>query len=350
MRELPALDLVTDRAGVVVQERPVVSLSAWLADALRGIVESYRVLQVMTPRTTRITPAVRSMLPPGSSRWVVREPSGDEFYDGLSGSVLLWDGEQFVPANDDDGLPVRSATFGQEQPGLGAQLLVHLRVRHAAAAATMLGAACATLAEGLTGAEPSGWGTAEPVTQPWREADLTAFARGRAPKSTWLTVSGAAGDDTRPLLGTIEVRRVPSGVDEYVAVYVGFAPEEKLPIGALPQIVDDLAGRFTLVSFLAQLLPGRRDLTFAPYWTGFPRPLGVAVGDEAVAPAGLGSALDPPGDDVRAVGVGSPASPGVYYPLRGEQDDNGWYRYRRVMSHLGVPNEVFQPEGSPEAS
>lgn len=343
----PALEYVGERAGLLVQNRPVVSLSAWLADALRSVTQSHRALYLITPSTSRITAPIRFILPIGGSRWVVREPAGDDCYDGLSGARLRWNGEQYERVVDEEkGETVRSPTFLTEPSGLGRQLIVNLRVRHAATTSTVLGGACAKLAEALSGARPAGWGTAEPVSQPWRESDITAFARRRAPKPTWFVVGGGGGaDGARPLLGSIEVRRVPSGLDEYISLYIGYGPDEPLPTDDLPAIVDDLAGSFTVVTLVAQVVSGRRDLTYTPHWTGFPRPLGLLAGNEAVSAVGLGQALAPPGD-VIGIGVGDAIAPCVYYPLRGDADDEGWYRFRQVMGHLGADDDgVGVPDG-----
>ncbi|MQA81744.1 MAG: hypothetical protein GEV10_25270 [Streptosporangiales bacterium] len=335
----PALEYVGERAGLLVQNRPVVSLSAWLSDALRSVTTSHRALYIITPSTSRITPPIRFLLPIGGSRWVVREPDGDECYDGLSGARLHWNGEQYQPVVGEKEQAVRSPTFLTEQPGLGRQLIVNLRVRHAATTSTVLGGACAMLAEALSGARPAGWGTAEPVSQSWRESDITAFARRRAPKPTWFVIGGGGGSDgARPLLGSIEVHRVPSGLDEHIALYVGYGPDEPLPTDDLPAIVDDLASAFTVVTLVAQFVSGRRDLTYTPHWSGFPRPLGLLAGNEAVSAVGLGQALAPP-RDVTGIGVGDALAPGVYYPLRGDADDEGWFRFKRVLKHLGVDDD-----------
>lgn len=342
----PALEHVGERAGLLVQNRPVVSLSAWLADALRSVTQSHRSLYIITPSTSRITPPIRFILPIGGSRWVVREPEGDDCYDGLSGARLQWNGEQYQPVLDEEKAAVRSPTFLTEQPGLGRQLIVNLRVRHAATTSTVLGGACAMLAEALSGAPPAGWATSEPVSQPWRESDITAFARRRAPKPTWLVVGGGGGaEGARPLLGSIEVHRVPSGLDEHISLYVGYGPDEPLPTDDLPAVVDELASKFTVVTLVAQAVSGRRDLTYPPHWLGVPRPLGLLAGNEAVSGVGLGQALAPPGD-VTGIGVGNALAPGVYYPLGGDTDDQGWYRFSQVMSHLGIDGGgVAAPDG-----
>lgn len=331
----PAVDLVTERVGVVLQDRPVVSLSAWLSDAIRAVSDDNRALQVVTPATSRLTMALRLKLMHPDSRWVVREPDGGGYYDGLTGVVLGWDGERFAPTLDENGEGTVSPSFAREPSGLGWQLLVTARVRHAATASTVVGGAVAALVEELTGASPAGWGTAEPVSQPWREADLTVFARNRAPAPTWLTIVGSTGEGVRPMVGSVETHRVPSGLDEAMTVCVSYPDHGELPVDSLSAAVDRLAGEYGLVSFLAQAVRGPRDLTSVPHWVGLPAPVGVAVGQDGVRGVGLEVALAPP--DQKAIGIGGAEAPGVYYPLGDGRDQAGWTRYVALLEHLGVP-------------
>lgn len=41
--------MLTDKAAVVLQDRPVVPMTSWLSEVLRATVESERSLQIVTP-------------------------------------------------------------------------------------------------------------------------------------------------------------------------------------------------------------------------------------------------------------------------------------------------------------
>ena len=58
----PAIDLRTDKVVVIMQDRPVVGMSAWLVDALAAAEAADLGVQLVTPATTRLTFAVRSTL------------------------------------------------------------------------------------------------------------------------------------------------------------------------------------------------------------------------------------------------------------------------------------------------
>ncbi|HZA80953.1 MAG TPA: DUF6177 family protein, partial [Actinomycetes bacterium] len=92
----PAVDVVTGRVAVVLQDRPVVPLTAWLADAARQCAGSGRGLQVVTPPGSRLTTPLRFALDGPDTRWVVRD-GGGSCHDGLTGRLLHWDGGAFVP-------------------------------------------------------------------------------------------------------------------------------------------------------------------------------------------------------------------------------------------------------------
>ena len=133
------------------------------------------------------------------------------------------------------------------------------------------------LAEVLTGGPPLGWGTAEPVTRPWRRRELTAFARGRAPEPSRIVVVGGL----RPLQGVVEVERTASGVEETVTTYVGYSSGEAPPVVALEEGLARLAAECTVVSMFATWAPGHRDLLHEPRWCGTPTPVLLALGPEA---------------------------------------------------------------------
>src|SRR5205823_1085904 len=89
----PAADALTPKAMVILQDRPVVAFTKWLADGLRLCSETRRGLQVVTGPDSRITVPLRLVLTGQNTHWVVRADGG--YYDGLSGVPLVWDGSAF---------------------------------------------------------------------------------------------------------------------------------------------------------------------------------------------------------------------------------------------------------------
>ena len=326
----PAVDVVTGRAGVVLQDRPVVPFSAWLADAVRVCAASGRGLQVVTPPSSRLTTPLRLALDGPDTRWVVRDATGATCYDGLSGRRLEWDGDAFVPApaGPDHG-PALAPEFADRSGTAGRRLLLEVRLRHPATATARLGGALETLCAALTGQPPRGWGTAEPATEPWDRDDLTAFARRRAPAPTLLVVVGGG---RRPAVGTVRVSRAAAGVDEAVTLVVG-GPGEA-PLEALPEVAEAVAAGEPLVSVLVQVCPGRADATWEPRLAGLPVPVGLAVGADEVAHLGLDHALAAPVPLARR--LGAPDRPAVWFHLGDGTTPAGWDRLAAVLQHVGA--------------
>jgi hypothetical protein len=324
----PAVDVVTGRVAVVLQERPLVPLSAWLADAARHCAGSGRGLQVVTPPGSRLTTPLRFALDGPDTRWVVRDGAG-ACHDGLTGRRLHWDGGAFVPTPaGPGGGPVLAPGFADRDATAARRLVLDVRLRHPATATARLGGALEALCVTLTGEPPRGWGTAEPATEPWDRDGLTAFARRRAPAPTLLV---AVGGDGRPAVGTVRVSRAASGVDEAVTLVVGGAGEA--PLAALTRAAEALAAAQPLVSLLAQVSPGPADTTWEPRLAGLPVPTGMAVGADEVARLGLAHALAAPVPVAHRLGPA--ARPAVWFHLGDGTTPAGWERLTALMAHLG---------------
>lgn len=314
----PTIDVLSERVAVVIQNRPVVSFSSWLADALRACTEAERGLQILTPAGSRLTMPLRLVLSGPNSRWVVRDPAGG-FYDGLAGTVLAWDGSAFVPDGE-----VRLAPFFTREvvPG-SCQVMVSATVRHPATETLCLGGIAEVLCRELTGAPPGGWGTSEPMGTPWQPEVLTALCRERAPGSTWIAFVGEPGAVHRAV-GTVQVSRVTSGVEEAVTIVAG---DYRDPPDA--RALAELVGRgFSLVTLLAQAAPGRADLTTEPRWTGLPAPLGMAIGAAALPE------IDPAA--VRA-SAGRPFGAGFWFELGSGRRPAEWENFTGLMEALHGP-------------
>ncbi|HZE32045.1 MAG TPA: DUF6177 family protein, partial [Actinoallomurus sp.] len=327
----PAVDVVTDKVAVVIQERSVVPLSSWLVDAASACAKAGQGLQILTPADARITPALRATLAGPGSRWVVREPDDTGFFDGLSGVPLAWDGSAFeiLPEQAKAG---PSPTFAQPVPDLGSQLLLDLKVLHEASADLVLGRSVETLARVLCGGAPTGWGIAEPAVNPWERAELTELCHRRSPRSTWLMFTGSG---ERRLIGSTLVSRVTSGVKEEITFLSGHGPEEEPPLALLAELAGEFAYEGVLLSMTAQRTRGRADLTYPARWCGVPAPVGLAIGAEGVQEIGLEYALSAPAEGHL---IGPERAPAVWYTLGDGQDPEAWSSFSDLLKHL-------RPEG-----
>ncbi len=237
----PVVDLVTEHVALVILDRPVIGLSALLIDAAKTAQRAGRDIQLLTRRTNRITDAVRTQLLTGpNARWVILTGPGGSTYDGLNGVRLRWEGGLFVQ----DVAAGVEPDISSDRPDLRAQLRVRARVRPPAG--TRLGDAAAFLFSRLAGAPPAGWGSEEPVTQPWNTEALTRFCDRRFPRPTWLCIAGQTRPDLYRAMGSLEARPLSTGLEERITVTVS-----RPGVPRLRPVVDALASRFGLLSLQA---------------------------------------------------------------------------------------------------
>lgn len=332
----PAVDVLTDKVAVIIQDRPVVAMTAWLSDALRAAANAELGLQIVTPAGTRLSPAVRSSLPGWPSRWVVQDEK-DGYYDGLSGAVLEWRNGLFVTVESPDATPQDPHTpvadsFKKDVEDTGErQLAISFRAVHPADDRLVLGGALESVWREITGEPPAGWGTQEPANLPWSLRQLTDVAHERSPDSTWLV---AVGTPERPGLATVRISRTEAGVEEDVTLAFGYGPGEEVPTDAVRRAAEVLATRHDLQSMLVQLRKARRDLSVPPRFEGPGVPFAFVLGAEEVRAM--------PGDRARRtplaqapVPLGPRTRPALYYPLPGDPGDmSGWADFERLMRHL----------------
>ncbi|MFB6988776.1 MULTISPECIES: DUF6177 family protein [unclassified Streptomyces] len=331
----PAVDALTDKVAVVIQDRPVIAMTAWLSDAFRAAANAELGLQIVTSPGVTLSPAVRNSLSGWPSRWVVQDEK-DGYYDGLSGAVLRWQNGLFSPVEAADPVPgdprTPVAAAYQKVANTGErQLAVSFRTVHPADDRLVLGGALESVWRELTGGAPAGWGTAEPANLPWSLRRLTDVAHERAPEPTWLVV---VGSPDRPGLATVRISRTKAGVEEDVTLAFGYGPDEEPPLDALPRTAEILATRHHLQSMLIQLRKARRDLAVPPRFEGPGVPLAFVLGAEEVR--------EMPGDRARRtplseppVQLGPSSRPSLYYPLPGDPSDlSGWQDFERLMRHL----------------
>lgn len=331
----PAIDALTDKVAVVIQDRPVVAMTAWLSDAFRATADAELGLQIVTSPGTTLSPAVRNSLTGWPSRWVVQDER-DGYYDGLSGAVLRWQNGMFAPVEaadatpDDPRTPV-AASFKEFADTGERQLAISFRTVHPADDRLVLGGALEAVWRELTGKPPAGWGTAEPANLPWSLRQLTDVAHDRSPAPTWVVV---VGSPDRPGLATVRISRTTGGVEEDVTLAFGYGAGEEPPVDALPRVAEILATRHHLQSMLIQIRKARRDLAVPPRFEGPGVPVAFVLGAEEVR--------EMPGDRARRtplseppVQLGPKTRPALYYPLPGDPSDlSGWQDFERLMRHL----------------
>jgi hypothetical protein len=330
----PAVDFLTDRVAVVMQDRPVVPLSSWLADVIRICADNDKGLQLITPATSRLTTALSAALDGPDTRWVVHTPDGH--HDGHSGRPLGWSGDAFRPVDP----PTLAPHFADGPPPPAWHLTVTVQVRHRASAGLMLGGALEHLVTGLTGRPPAGWGTAEPATQLWDRQSLTGLCRERAPRRTWLCAVGAASAGGNavvdgPVLATMVVSRPSGSVLETIRCTA--VNSEAVQADALTPTVRELAAGYDVRQLLVQQAPGQADTTRASYWTGLSTPLALLAGPEVIAArperdvAGIGA--------LTATRLGDRSRSAYWYVLHthGEDPAQAWSRLEQVVAHLSVP-------------
>ncbi|MGC4746907.1 DUF6177 family protein [Micromonospora sp. DT201] len=238
-------DTITDKAVVLHQNRAVVGLSPWLAEAAVDAVRDGLMLQIVTPADGFVTYPLEVMLAQAQGQWVVR--AGDRYRDGLTGLALHWDGHRFSSSanGSQSGGPLPAA-----DPWTGG-LEIQIVALHPATEALSLGASTEAAVRALTGNNPAGWGVAEPVTEPWSRRELSTFCRTRAPAPTSVTIVG--GEHRSAVLGVLTVERVDAGVREQLRLA---GPSlSAVAESTIEALAEELAG--SVRSMIVTVHPGR---------------------------------------------------------------------------------------------
>ncbi|MFK4222170.1 DUF6177 family protein [Streptomyces sp. NPDC019890] len=329
---LPAVDVLTGSTAVVISERPLVAMTAWLSDILSLCTEAETALHIVTPPHTRLTLATRTALTGAPNRWVVQDEECG-YYDGLSGTVLRWQDGTFAPVRADDGVTVAASSFTQGDVTEERQLILSFSTRHTPDEQLVLGRALEAAWQALTGSAPAGWSTAEPINLPWSTRQLTDLARHRAPSPTWLL---AIGSPNRPAMATLRIIRTKDGVEEEITFVTGYGHDETPPLDAIEPLAETLATRHGLMSLIASLRAGRRDLTVPPQLEAPPVPVAFALGPDSVSDIGLDHARRPP-LNLRPLQLGPDTHPGLHYPLGDGTNAQAWDTLQQLTQHLRTP-------------
>ncbi|QDQ13432.1 DUF6177 family protein [Streptomyces spectabilis] len=328
---LPAVDVLTDSTAVVIADRPVVALTAWLSDALRATVTSGRALHIVTPPHARLSLPLRTALTGPPNRWVVQDPDHG-YYDGLSGAVLRWRDGTFAPALDQGGEAVMAEAFKPSRPTGEQQLTVSFRTHHAPDPDLVLGCGLEAAWRHLTDAAPAGWGTAEPINLPWSPRQLTALARDRAPDPSHLL---AVGHPDRPALATLRVQRTSTGLAQEVTLALGLAADAPDPLDAIEPLAEALVARHGLRTMLVTLHQARADLTVPARLEHPPTPVSFTLGAADVRAVGIDHARRPPLPS-RPIPLGPAAAPALHYRFGAGTDPAAWADVDRLTRHLAA--------------
>lgn len=338
--EHPAVERTADRALLVAQDRDVVPFSSWLSDAVATHGRT-RMIQVLTPPTARLTYAMRTFASGSLGRWVVQGFDGG-YFDGITGLPVYWDDEYGFRAVEEPTGPTPAAGEPNAEPvpgflagyaeETGTHLVVEASVLHCDPFAAAPGRAAEIVAEHLAGTTPASWGPHEPTLRAWDPEQMGGFVRERAPKPAILYLSGPLGEGSR-FSGQIHMARRGPRFLERVSMAAGYAGEDAVPFGALPDLVEALAAEGGLEALRVRRIPGRRDVTYVPVWAGPAVPVGLAIGPERLRWIGADRAQAGP---IAGTLLGHGAGQAVWYPVVGEV-----HAPLRAMDLLGRQTEYL---------
>ncbi|TQK44364.1 hypothetical protein FBY35_5867 [Streptomyces sp. SLBN-118] len=331
---LPAVDVVTDSTAVVLADRRVIPLTAWLSDVLRTTANTNRALQIVTPPHAQLSLLTRMALSGAPNRWVVQDTDCG-YYDGLSGAVLRWQEGTFAPARTQSGAAHVARAFSRVTASKERQLTVSFRTRYDADDDLLLGRSLETAWQLLTGAPPVGWGTAEPVNLPWSTRQLTDLARSRVPEPTLLT---AVGHPDRPAIANARITRTTAGVEEDITLTLGYGPGETVPLDAVEALAAALVAQHSLTTMLTTVRPARRDLAVPSHFESPPVPVAFTLGADAVADTTLTHARRPP-LPLRPVQLGPSTHPALHYVLGDGTNAETWSTLDVLTQHLKAATE-----------
>ncbi len=317
--EHPAVERTATRALLVAQDRRVVPFSSWLSDAV-STHAGEKMLQVLTPSTSRLTYGMRTFLAGPLGRWVVRGEDGG-YFDGLTGLAMRWDGTYgFLPGKEPTGpnrvaerpdiepVPGFLVDFGQTA---GTHLTVDVSVLHHAPSTPLLGRAVEIVTEQLAKAAPSAWGPHEPALRRWDREHLAGFAHQRKPQP-WILYLTGPRDQGHPFSGQIRLSWRGNRVLERASVVVGFEKGDTLPFDVFPTLVAALSQEGLLEGLRIRRLAGPGDTTSMPVWTGPAVPVGLAIGPERLRRIGTGSAQAGP---IKGTLIGEGVTRAAWYPV-----------------------------------
>ena len=304
MNHESAFDFRSAGTGVVFQDKPLATLSPWLAKSRAAAAANAMQFVLVTPSSTAVSLPLGFMLSEHGCQWLATTADGT-FFDGFTGRVHHWDGTAFQPLDEigEDFLLTPTLPGG----------LVHVRAEtvHPASHSTRIGGFTEQLFIELTGAAPTGWGVAEPVSEPWDETAVTAHCFDLAPETAFLAVVGHARVGTAaPAIAVVTVERSAVGVHESVELLV--ESPEPLDAAALDSFSTRMHRIHARTAVLGHAI-AFSGLARPARFTGVSVPACAVFGPESLRDYGANAARAAAGPRARLIGVAPAQSLAVQY-------------------------------------
>ncbi|MCH1865815.1 DUF6177 family protein [Nocardioides sp. CFH 31398] len=322
-RDVP-VDVVTDQLAILVQSRPVLSVTPWIALAQEWAAQRDLLLVVLTPTTTAVTPQLQQHLDATGAVWIVDGPHG--MYLGSTGQRLSWsaDGFDVLPEVDPASDPVAEDRW---------TLVLQAETTHPFAASTVVGEFTRAVCAAAGHAPPTRMGLFEPPESDFDPATLTAYAKKVSPGPARLLLEGPTLD------GAVELVPQPIGVVERVTlladVETSAGPMDDEAVRSFVRGVLAAGGQVALAGYRrttgARLVPARVTGPTFPRVVTLARSRFPTLGDEEALRLG-GSTARLVADPVAALVVPIDLRPDEPVPL----EDNPavwWARFVEAVGH-----------------
>lgn len=296
----------------VLQDKPVVALTSWIARSYAAAVDSGRQFAVLTPSTATITLPLAVLLGEPGCRWIATSPTND-LYDGFTGRTLEWAAKGVAPKAEESVEP----HFLLTEPEAAGYAHVRAEIVHQASYGARVGVFTQSVVESLTGSAPLGWGLHEPVSEPWDATAVSDFSLDRSPRSTRLVVVGAPGSGSSrgvPTIGVLTVERTASAVIESVELLLD--TDEPLTGADLGEIASAMHGAHARSALIGHGV-GYSGLARPARFTGSTVPACAVFGPEALvatAPPDAVAWATESGGHARLLGTAPAQSLVVTYP------------------------------------
>ncbi|WP_167398992.1 DUF6177 family protein [Arthrobacter pityocampae] len=304
-------DYATGGLCAVLQDKPIVSLSSWIARGYTAAAASGRQFAVLTPSSATLTLPLTTLLSGPGCRWIATSPT-NTLYDGFTGQALEFSSDGVVPRTG----PEVESSFLLAEPRPSGYLHVRAETVHQASLSARVGSFTEAVFSALTGAEPVAWGLHEPVSESWDAEAVSSFTYTRSPRSTRLVVLGAPGAGSSspiPTIGVLTVERTADAVVESLEVLAeSDDPRPAAELQAMAEILHAARARTALIGHGV----GFTGLTRPARFTGSTVPAVALFGPEALAATGAARAAelaDESGGDARLLGSAPVRSLAVLY-------------------------------------
>lgn len=305
-------DYASSGLCAVLQDKPIVALTSWIARSYTAAAASGRQFAVLTPSSATVTFPLAVLLGETGCRWIATSPT-NALYDGFTGQALEWSADGVAPREEAE----VESYFLLAEPRPSGYVHVRAETVHQASFAARIGTFTEAVFEALTGAEPVGWGLHEPVSEAWDATAVSSFTFTRSPRSTRLVVVGAPRSGTSspvPTIGLVTVERTATAVIESVELLMD--DDDPLSPTELAGIADAMHRARARTALVGHGV-GYTGLTRPARFTGSTVPAVAVFGSEALVATGASWAVAlaaGSGGDARLLGASPAQSLAVLYP------------------------------------